>query len=164
VLGSAHFPFWTDTPGNVEGERTKEGVMAQTVRDVMTKNPRAVDPSTTIADAARSMRDEDVGPLPIVEDNRLVGMLTDRDIVVRAIAEGRDANATTVGEIASRDLVTIDPDQSLDEAARLMARHQVRRLPIVEEDGRLVGIVAQADIAQIGDDSLTGEVVERISQ
>jgi CBS domain-containing protein len=138
--------------------------MAHTVRDVMTKNPRAVEPSTTLVDAARNMRDENVGPLPIVDDGRVVGMLTDRDIVVRAIAEGRDPSSTTVGEIASRELVTVDPDQSLDEAARLMAQHQVRRLPVVEEDGRLAGIVAQADVATAGDDSLTGEVVERISQ
>jgi CBS domain-containing protein len=138
--------------------------MAHTVRDVMTKNPRAVEPSTTLVDAARNMRDENVGPLPIVDDGRVVGMLTDRDIVVRAIADGRDPSSTTVGEIASRELVTVDPDQSLDEAARLMAQHQVRRLPVVEEDGRLAGIVAQADVATAGDDSLTGEVVERISQ
>ena len=83
---------------------------------------------------------------------------------MRAIAEGRDATSTTVGELASRDLVTIDPQQPLDEALRLMAQHQVRRLPVVEEDGRLVGIVAQADVAQAGDDARTGEVVQRISQ
>lgn len=138
--------------------------MERSVRDGMTSNPRTVEPSTPLIEAAQVMRDADVGPVPIVEGDRLAGMLTDRDIVVRAIAEGKDPQSTTVGEIASRDLVTIDPDQSLDEAARLMARHQVRRLPVVEEDGRLVGMIAQADIAQIGDDSLTGEVVERISQ
>jgi CBS domain-containing protein len=130
----------------------------------MTSNPRTVEPSTPIVEAAQLMRSEDVGPLPIIEGDRLAGMLTDRDIVVRAVAEGRDPQSTTVGEIASRDLVTVDPDQDLQEAARLMARHQVRRLPVVEEDGRLVGIVAQADVAQSGDDALTGEVVERISQ
>ena len=137
--------------------------MERNVREVMTSNPRTIEPSTPTTDAARLMKDEDVGSLPIVEGDRLSGMVTDRDIAVRIVAEGRDAS-TSVGEIASRDLVTIDPDQSIDEAARLMARHQLRRLPVVEEDGRLVGIVAQADVAQLGDDSLTGEVVERISQ
>jgi CBS domain-containing protein len=138
--------------------------MATSIRDVMTSNPRAIDPSTPVMEAANSMRSEGVGSIPIVKGDRLVGMLTDRDIVVRGVAEGRDPQSTSAGEIASRDLVTIDPDQSLDEAARLMARHQVRRLPVVEEDGRLVGIVSQGDVAQVGDDSLTGEVVQRISE
>lgn len=137
--------------------------MGRNVRDVMTSNPRTIEASTPGAEAARMMKDEDVGSLPIMEGDRLSGVVTDRDIALRIVAEGRDA-MTSVGEIASRDLVTIDPDQGIDEAARLMARHQLRRLPVVEEDGRLVGIVAQADVAQLGDDSLTGEVVERISQ
>ena len=137
--------------------------MGRNVRDVMTSNPRTIDSSTPASEAARLMRDEDVGSLPIVDGDRLSGMVTDRDIALRIVAEGKDAS-TSAGEIASRDLVTIDPDQGIDEAARLMARHQLRRLPVVEEDGRLVGIVAQADVAQLGDDTLTGEVVERISQ
>ena len=110
------------------------------------------------------MRDEDVGLAPIVEGDRLVGTLTDRDIAIRVVAEGRDPESTTVREVASTELVTIDPSQSLDEALRLMAQHQVRRLPVVEEDGRLVGVLAQADVARHGDDSETGQVVERISQ
>ena len=137
--------------------------MGRNIRDVMTSNPRAIEASTPGVEAARMMKDEDVGSLPIMEGDRLSGMITDRDIALRIVAEGRDAS-TSVGEIASRDLVTVDPDQSVDEAARLMARHQLRRLPVVEEDGRLVGIVAQADVAQLGDDALTGEVVQRISQ
>ncbi|HWG57283.1 MAG TPA: CBS domain-containing protein [Gaiellaceae bacterium] len=132
------------------------------VRDVMTASPATVEPSSSIEDAARLMRDEDTGALPIVEGERLVGMITDRDIAIRAVAEGRiDA---TVGELASKDLVSIDPQQTLEEAGRLMAQHQVRRLPVCEEDGRLVGILAQADLAQSGHDQLTGEVVEQISQ
>ena len=111
------------------------------------------------------MRDQDVGPVPVLESGRLVGMLTDRDITIRVVAEGRDPQSTTAGEIASRDLVTVDPQQDLDEALRLMAQHQVRRLPVIEEDGRLVGIVAQADVAtQAGDDQATGQVVEEISR
>ena len=90
--------------------------------------------------------------------------MTDRDITIRVVAEERDPRSTSVDEIASTDLVTVDPQQDLDEALRLMARHQVRRLPVVEEDGRLVGIVSQADVARHGDDSQTGQVVEQISQ
>jgi CBS domain-containing protein len=138
--------------------------MGKQVSVVMTTDPRTIEPSTTIVDAARILRDEDVGSIPIVEGDQLWGTITDRDITIRAVAEGRDPQSTTVGEIASRDLVTIDPQQDLDEALRLMAQHQVRRLPVVEEDGRLVGIVAQADIAQIGDDARTGETVQQISQ
>jgi CBS domain-containing protein len=110
------------------------------------------------------MRDEDVGIAPIVEGDRLVGVLTDRDIAVRVVAEGRAPEQGKVTEVASRDIVTLDPQQDLDEALRLMARHQVRRLPVVEEDGRLVGILAQADVAKHGDDARTGEVVEQISR
>jgi CBS domain-containing protein len=130
----------------------------------MTPNPRAIEPTTPIVDAARLMKSENVGSIPITEDGRCVGMLTDRDIVVRLVAEGKDPKSATAGEIASRDLVTIDPDQPIDEALRLMARHQVRRLPVCDEDGRLVGIIAQADIALQGLDRETGQVVEEISR
>ena len=134
------------------------------IRELMTENPRAVDADKPVSEAAKMMRDEDVGLAPIVEGDRLVGTLTDRDIAIRVVAEGRDPESTPVREVASSELVTIDPDQSLDEALRLMAQHQVRRLPVVEEDGRLVGIVAQADVARHGDDRQTGQVVEKISQ
>ncbi len=134
------------------------------VQDLMTSNPRTIGTSTTIVEAARAMKDEDVGPLPIVDGDRLTGILTDRDIVIRVVAEGKDPQATTAGDIASRELVTVDPQQGLDEALRLMQQHQVRRLPVCEEDGRLVGILAQADIARLGHDERTGEVVESISQ
>ena len=134
------------------------------IQEAMTANPRTVEPSTPIVEAARLMQSEDVGVLPIVEGDRLTGMITDRDITIRAIAEGMDPQSTTVGEIASRDVVTIDPQQTLDEAARLMSQHQLRRLAVVEEDGRLVGILAQADVAEAGHPELTGQMVEEISQ
>jgi CBS domain-containing protein len=130
----------------------------------MTSNPRTVSSDTSVADAAKLMRDEDVGSLPIVDGDRLVGTVTDRDITIRVTAEGRDPKSTNVSEVASRDLVTVDPQQNLDEALRLMARHQVRRLPVVEEDGRLVGVVAQADVAQQADEGRVGETVEQISR
>jgi CBS domain-containing protein len=137
--------------------------MGKSVRDAMTSDPRGVETSTSIAEAARLMKELDVGPLPILDEGRVVGMVTDRDIVIRAVAEGKDVGSTQVGEIASKDVVTVDPQQDLDEALRLMAQHQIRRVPVVEEDGRLVGILAQADVAQQGEDSKTGQMVERIS-
>ena len=138
--------------------------MANTIREAMTSNPCSIDATQTVAYAARMMRDEDVGVAPIVEGDKLVGVLTDRDVAVRVVAEGRDPESTTVAEVASKDVVTIDPQQDLDEALRLMAKHQVRRLPVVEEDGRLVGVLAQADVAREGDDTRTGQVVEEISR
>ena len=138
-------------------------MMHKSIQDAMTSNPTTVEPTTTAQEAARTMKSEDVGSLPIVERNKLVGVITDRDLAIRIVAEAKGLD-TPVAEIASKDLVTIDPQQSLEEAARLMANNQVRRLPVVEEDGKLVGILAQADIAQAGHDSLTGETVQRISQ
>lgn len=137
--------------------------MHKTVKDAMSTSPRTVEASTPVTEAAKLMRDENVGSLPIVEGDRLIGIVTDRDIALRAVAESKpDA---TVGEIASQQLVTIDPTQPLEEAARLMAEHQVRRLPVCEEDGRLVGMLAQADVATHGgEDARTGQMVERISQ
>ena len=138
--------------------------MAKTIRDLMTSNPCSIEADKPVAYAARMMRDEDVGLAPIVEGQKLIGTLTDRDIAIRVVAEGKDPQSVTVREVASTDLVTIDPQQDLDEALRLMANHQVRRLPVVEEDGRLAGVVAQADVAKHATDEKTGDLVEQISQ
>jgi CBS domain-containing protein len=137
--------------------------MAKSVRDTMTAEPRSVDSSQSIVEAARLMRDDDVGSLPVVEAGRLVGMITDRDIAIRVVAEGKEPNAATVAEASSGDPVTVEPDHDLDEALQLMARHQVRRLPVVEGE-RLVGILAQADVALAEKEKKTGEVVEAISE
>ncbi len=137
--------------------------MHKSIQEAMTKAPKTVTSDTTVEEAARTLKAEDIGSLPIVDDDRLVGVVTDRDIAIRIVGEGRGLE-TTVGEIASKDVVTVDPQQSLEEAARLMAEHQIRRLPVVEEDGKLVGILAQADVAQSGHDTLTGETVQQISQ
>jgi CBS domain-containing protein len=135
----------------------------QTVQEAMTANPTTVTPDTSAREAARIMKNEDTGIVPIVESDRLVGVITDRDLTLQIVAE--DGNAETpVAQIAAKELVAVDPQQSLEEAARLMAEHQVRRLPVVEEDGRLVGILAQKDLADAGHDTLTGDVVEKISQ
>jgi CBS domain-containing protein len=131
----------------------------------MTSNPCSIDADKSVAYAAKMMREEDVGLAPIVEAQRLVGMLTDRDITVRVVAEGKDPEQVKVRDVASSSqLVTVSPQQDLDEALRMMAKHQVRRLPVVEEDGKLVGVVAQADVAREGDDAATGRLVEEISQ
>src|SRR3954467_3060595 len=138
--------------------------MPQNIRDVMTSNPCTIDADRSVAYAAKMMLEEDVGLAPIVEDGKLIGMLTDRDIATRVAAEGRDPGQVKVRDVASTQLFTIGPRQDLDEALRMMAKHQVRRLPVVEADGRLVGVVAQADIAREGNDAETGQLVEVISE
>jgi CBS domain-containing protein len=144
--------------------RDKEEQMAKSVRELMTRNPCSIDADKSVAYAAKMLRDEDVGLAPIVEGDRLVGTVTDRDITVRVVAEGKDPESTKVKDIASINLVTVDPRQDLDEALQLMAKYQVRRLPVIEEGGRLVGLVAQADIARSGNEKQTGHVVGEISQ
>ena len=138
--------------------------MGKQIREVMTQNPRAVKTGDPIVEAAKLMREEDAGIVPITDGKRLTGVVTDRDIAIRVVAEGKDPSSTKVDDIASQKLVTVDPQQDLDVALRLMAEHQVRRLPVVEEDGKLVGIVAQADVARHADSTKTGQVVEQISQ
>jgi CBS domain-containing protein len=133
------------------------------IREVMTENPSTCEPQASVAEVAKVMAREDVGSIPVVENGRLVGVVTDRDLTIRVLAEERDPQSTTVGEIASKDVVSVAPDAELDEALRLLASHQVRRLPVVEGD-RLVGVVAQADVARQGDDRDTGHVVEQISK
>jgi len=137
--------------------------VAKMVRDAMTANPRTASPAQSLADAAQIMQSEDVGSVPVVEDGRLVGVLTDRDIAIRAVAEGVDVQTLNVGDVASREPVTVEPGQDLDEALALMARHQVRRLPVVD-DGQLVGILAQADVAIEVKEKKAGEVLEEISK
>jgi CBS domain-containing protein len=129
----------------------------------MTASVSSVSPSQSLADAAEVMKGEDVGSVPVVEEGRLAGIVTDRDIVTRAVAEGRNPQAVRVEEIASHDLVTVEPERDLNEALALMARHKVRRLPVLEE-GRLVGMLAQADIALEAKEEKVGEMVEQISQ
>ena len=138
--------------------------MGKSVQELMTSNPQTVDQNATVVDAARVMKERDTGIVPIVDGDRLVGTVTDRDIALKVVAEGRDPQSTKVSEVASTNLVTVEPSQDLDEALRLMAKHQVRRLPVVDDDGTLVGIVSQADVARHASDAQTGEVVEEISK
>jgi CBS domain-containing protein len=132
------------------------------VRDVMTPNPRSVSPNDSIQRAASIMKEVDTGFVPVVENGKPVGVVTDRDIVVRAVAAG--SCDKPVSEIATRELVTVSPDTSTRDATRLMGERQVRRLPVVEND-RLVGIVSLGDIAvKEGKDSRTGDTLENISE
>jgi CBS domain-containing protein len=133
------------------------------IRDVMTPNPQCVSPADSIQSAARIMRDQDTGAVPVVENGRPVGMVTDRDIVVRAVAEDGQLNRP-VREIVSGNVVSVTPDTSTREAAELMSEHQVRRLPVVEGD-RLVGIVSLGDLAvKEAKDSRVGDTLEHISE
>jgi CBS domain-containing protein len=138
--------------------------MGKSVRDAMTPSPQTIQADRPAAEAAKMMKEADAGMIPVMNDGAtMLGTVTDRDIVVRVVAEGKDPASTPVYEIASTELVTIEPDRDLDEALGLMAKHQVRRLPVVE-DGRLVGIVAQADVAREGDEKEVGHTVEEISK
>src|SRR5215204_6054230 len=134
-------------PEGIMGEEVPPETVevVQLVADVMTAEVVTVEPSASIAEAAKRMIQEEKGPLPVVEGDRPVGMVTDRDIIARVVAEERDPGSLTVGDIATRELVTIGSDQDVGEAARLMDEHQLDRIVVVEGE-RLVGIISEADI------------------
>jgi CBS domain-containing protein len=132
------------------------------IRDVMTPNPRCVSPTDSVESAARIMRDEDTGAVPVVENGRPVGMITDRDIVVRVVADGGQLSKS-IGDVVTTGVISATPDMSTREAAELMSEHQIRRLPVVEND-RLVGIVSLGDLAvKDARDKLTGDTLEKVS-
>ena len=120
--------------------------MARTVNEVMTADPRTVELGDTLTEAARVLAEADIGAVLVVDEGQVVGILTDRDIVVRAIADGRDPGATSVGDVCSSDVTTLTPDQSVDDAVRLMREHDIRRIPVVQ-DGRPAGILSLGDLA-----------------
>jgi CBS domain-containing protein len=138
--------------------------MGTKVQEVMTDRPRCVSPETPLSEAAQLMESENVGALPVLDGEELAGMVTDRDIVVRAIAMGKDPRGMPVREVSTRDVVTVRPDQDLSEALQLMASHQVRRLPVVDDGNRLIGVLAQADLALEAKDKDVGEMVGEISR
>lgn len=131
------------------------------IKDVMTKNPVFISPDSNIREAAQKMQEQDCGSLLVGENDRLTGMITDRDIVVRAVADGLDANETLVEEVMTDDLVYCYEDQTLDEAADKMEDEQVRRLAVLNREKRLVGIITLSDIAARTDDS---SLVEKIAR
>lgn len=139
--------------------------MGTKIAEVMTQRPRAVTAQMQVREAARLMDEEDVGSLPVVDEGeRLIGILTDRDVAVRVVGRGLNPDTTVVSDVASTDVAVLTPDHDLDDALRLMAREQVRRVPIVVRENQLVGIIAQADVAHAGKEKTTGEVVEAISR
>ena len=138
--------------------------MRTNVHEVMTDRPRAVTPDTPVSEAAQLMKSEDVGALPILDGDQLAGIVTDRDIVIRAVASAKDPRGMPVREVASREVTTIGPDDSLSDALELMARAQVRRMPVVDKDNRLVGMLAQADVALQAKEKDVGALVEEISK
>jgi CBS domain-containing protein len=120
--------------------------MAKSIRSVMHANPIAMPSASTVAEAARRMREADIGDVIVLEDDRLYGIVTDRDIVVRTIAEGRDPATAKLGDICSRDMTTLNPTDTVEDAVRLMREKAIRRLPVVEK-GKPVGIVSLGDLA-----------------
>jgi CBS domain-containing protein len=136
------------------------------LRDIMTPKPECIGPDDTLQEAASRMRDLDVGPLPVCgADDRLAGMITDRDITVRAVAEGKDPKTTRVREAMSEGIVYGFEDQEVDDAARLMEQRQIRRLAVLDHDKRLVGIVSLGDLAvEGGDRAKAGEILQEVSE
>jgi CBS domain-containing protein len=134
------------------------------VKDLMTSQPTVVRPEDMLSQAATLMKQEDCGAIPVVsKDGKLVGIVTDRDIVIRGVAAGKDPRSTPVSAVMSADPVTLSPDASADDAEKLMAERQVRRLPVVAE-GRLVGLIVTAQLARRGDAREVGETIKGISE
>ena len=133
------------------------------VREIMTTEITRATPDNTLGDIATTMRDEDIGAVPVVDDGELIGIVTDRDIVVRAIADGKDPSTTKVEEVLSEDTESVEPDSDVADAADLMASRQIRRLPVVE-GGRLVGMVSLGDIAVKHDEGTAGHALEGVSE
>jgi len=134
-----------------------------TIQDIMTRDVITVPSSMTIAEVARTMRHSDVGSLPVVDDGKLVGVITDRDIVTRVVAEGRDPQVEQAQDYLTSDLVVAAPDWSIERASQIMAREQIRRLPVVD-GGVLVGYIALADLAATDEDAQTGHTLQQISE
>jgi CBS domain-containing protein len=136
--------------------------------DVMTDSPVCAVPSDTVDRVAQLMRSEDVGPIPVVDNHqnrRLLGIITNRDLALKVVAEGRDPGSTTVESVITRNPVTVHPRADLQRVLKLMADHQVRRIPVVDDQGRLLGIIAQSDVAtRVEAPQQTATVVEQISQ
>jgi CBS domain-containing protein len=144
-------------------EIEKTGFARMRCREIMSSNVRTATPETSLSEVAAMMRDGDMGAVPVVDNGKLAGIVTDRDIVIRAVSEGKPAD-TPVGEVMTTELFTVAPDDFVFEAIRLMGDKQVRRVPVVSEDGSLAGIIAMADVALESEDELQiAETLEEIS-
>lgn len=135
------------------------------VRDVMTENPACCGPDMSLQDVAKMMVDCDCGEIPVVDaQRRPVGVVTDRDICIRAVAEGRDIRQTTAREVMSQPVITVSPESSLEECRQKMEANQIRRVPVVDDSGACCGIVAQADVARNSAEEKTGDLVRDVSR
>ena len=136
--------------------------------DVMTENPVYALPDDTVENVAQLMKKEDIGPVPVIDNEQnksLVGIVTDRDLALKVVAEGRDPQTTKVEEVMTRKLITCRPDDDVESAMKAMAQYQLRRIPVVDNDDRLVGIISQADVAtRVDEPEKTAEVVKEISE
>ena len=133
------------------------------VREVMHPGVHWVEPGTPVIDIAKLMRDQDIGSVPVGENDRLVGMVTDRDIVCRGIAEGLDCSTMTARDVMSSGIIYCRDNEELDDAVRIMEQHEIRRLPVIDDDKRMVGILSLGDISHAAPRQLSGEVLQSVS-
>ena len=139
--------------------------MARLARDIMTPDPACCSPRTTLDEAAKMMLQNDCGEIPIIDAyDRVIGVITDRDIVCRAVAQGKNPIGYTVESCMSSPVVTVDEDDTLDDIVSTMERHQIRRVPVVSDGGICAGIIAQADVARVGPKREVAELVREVSQ
>lgn len=148
-----------------EPSRRRSSGRGQTVRDVMTRSPETVSPGDTLQHVAQLMLENDCGAIPVVDEDKVVGIITDRDIVMRVLAKGRNPLELKVSEAMTTGVACAREDDSIDRVMELMSRHQVRRIPVVDEGDRVIGIVAQADLAtEVQDEQKVARTVEEISE
>jgi CBS domain-containing protein len=133
------------------------------VKDVMHRGVTWVEPDTPLREVARKMRDDDIGSVPVGENDRLVGMVTDRDIICRGIADSADCAALTAREVMSKPIIYCREDDDLEHAIRVMEKNKIRRLPVISKDKRLIGMLALGDISEIGGQDMAGEVMRSVS-
>lgn len=149
----------------LDRNQQKSGPGSRHIRDVMTPNPECVSEKDSLQDVARIMKDQDTGVVPVVDGRKIVGLITDRDIVVRGLAEGKDLATTRVNELMTKSIRSVREDSTVSEALNLMGNAEIRRVPVVNGNNELVGIVSLGDIAsQTNQDGKVGKAVEEISQ
>jgi len=134
------------------------------VKDVMHKGVTWVSPDTAIGELARKMRDENIGSIPVGENDRLIGMVTDRDLAIKAFADGKDPATLTARDVLSGPILYCRSEEDIDDAVRIMEDHQVRRLPVIDENKRMVGMLSLGDIASSTDRAFSGEVVQMVAE
>jgi CBS domain-containing protein len=155
----------SDGPSIATTLKQEEDAMTKFARDVMTPNPVCCTPTTTLVQVAKMMLQNDCGQIPVIDSNAtLIGVITDRDIVCRVVAEGRDPAASTAGDFMSQPTVTVRGDATLDHVVAAMEKHQIRRVPVIDDRGFCSGIIAQADVALAEREEAVGELVREVSR